>query len=406
MLRIEKILNYKNSFFLLQFILCLSLYFVAVNFVQPLKIPAILLSIVGTILIYLSYKEKIVIHHIAIFWCISILPFLVSTFYSIDKQMSLKFTLVYTATIILFILISISSDKVKLGALKVHYSFSVSIMILTLISWLIPPLFTILFYPLLSEKAQSAYVYFLNLNELSGISGQTGTNAFLLSVGLAFVIFKKKNLFNIFLIILFSLLIIMSAKRGIILANILAYLSVVLLFVRLTSKKVLISIMLFVLFTILGIFIFTRIGLININTFSSNRIQLYEIAIEIFSANFIFGTGINTFSNYLPNFNNNLGESLNAHNIYFQLLAETGLFGLITFLSVQILTFIYTVRIKKAISNQMEYKKVNYVLSVIYFQIFFFIYSLMGNTLYDYNFFMIYLLLIGSIINIKKTEMN
>jgi len=67
-----------------------------------------------------------------------------------------------------------------------------------------------------------------------------------------------------------------------------------------------------------------------------SRFELYEFAISLFKENYLVGNGINNFVTYTEQIGGigYLREVTHAHNIFMQLLAETGIFGLVVFLLV------------------------------------------------------------------------
>ena len=74
-----------------------------------------------------------------------------------------------------------------------------------------------------------------------------------------------------------------------------------------------------------------------------------------------------------------------AHNIYLQLLAETGVVGLITFLY---LFLSNTIKLSKMIFAQgidsiCEHENSKYIAALIYLLLFFMLYGFSGNPLYD-----------------------
>lgn len=370
----------------------LSLYYVAVEFVQPLKLITILLLIIFLMCYNLIYNNGLIyVKKIYKWWFFTIFIFLISLLYTINFVNSLKFILLFIGGILILVLIGNSSLAISEFTVKTHYYISVSILMFTIFSYFFPNLFEAFINPLLMEGSQGAFRYFLNNGTLSGISGQTGTNAFLLSVGLSILLFKKKNFKDIVLLLLFVFFIFMSGKRGIILANLIAYITVYFVINRFNYKKI-ISIIVILICLALSTWWLLSFNLIReLNEFSSGRIALYNQAINIFKENFLFGTGINTFSTNLIE-SIYFEEGLNAHNVYIQLLSEVGLIGLIIFCIAQISTFTYVYKLS---TEKTESK---YILSVLYFNVFFIIYSLLGNPLYDYSFFYIYLSLIAPLI--------
>lgn len=80
--------------------------------------------------------------------------------------------------------------------------------------------------------------------------------------------------------------------------------------------------------------ILSRINLDFLSNDSSNiyRRYLWKLAEQTFTENPILGTGVGTFGFSLPSHTKAAGYLVShAHNIYLQILAETGLFGFISF---------------------------------------------------------------------------
>lgn len=144
----------------------------------------------------------------------------------------------------------------------------------------------------------------------------------------------------------------------------------------------------------LGIYaIFPQIGA-TITRFVENiddktytfRTVFWDYAKKLFYKNKIIGIGFGTFPNYLESLNISSLPGFAAHNIYYQLLAETGIIGttlFILFFSYNLLrTFIYLHRHK-------NYKIIYFSLA---FQLWFVIYGFTGNPLYLAEEIYIYLL--------------
>ncbi len=133
------------------------------------------------------------------------------------------------------------------------------------------------------------------------------------------------------------------------------------------------------------------------------RSSYYAICLEMWESSPFFGNGWKSFTKTLYQsgvsdlarlyLQNNLNQ--NAHNVYLQLLAEEGLVGIILFLIAAISGLVISAKtaLAKNIENR-EYDSASKlaVLSVAV-QIFFLLYCLTGNPLYDATTFTIYLLL-------------
>lgn len=133
----------------------------------------------------------------------------------------------------------------------------------------------------------------------------------------------------------------------------------------------------------------------------SGRENFWNYAIEMFHQNPVFGKGFMSFNEYI--FNKGFryyGEKWNyqAHNVYIQLLGETGIIGFILML------LLILVMINKAIFFAKKESNFCNIL-LVYWTILFGIYSFTGNTLYYPCQMIILILNIIFISNIKKLGM-
>ena len=132
------------------------------------------------------------------------------------------------------------------------------------------------------------------------------------------------------------------------------------------------------------------------------RTELYDEALRLFKNHKLFGNG---WMSYFVETENTIGRvyeaqysRMMAHNIYLQLLAETGIIGLSTFLY---LFLCKVITISKRILNisidslcGQEYSK--YIACLLYLLIFFLLYGFSGNPLYDaYMYFIAFLCMAG-----------
>ena len=142
---------------------------------------------------------------------------------------------------------------------------------------------------------------------------------------------------------------------------------------------------------------------------SMTRFQMWELCIDKFKTSPIWGIGWAHFPQeyyknlYLPWYDDKY-KFLNAHNVYCQLLCEVGFVGFTLYLSIVLYGLISTVGVLKRYSEfetfvPMKYKRV-LILSVV-MQLFFSMYCLTGNGLYDYSFYF-YMISFSSGIAVKK----
>lgn len=120
------------------------------------------------------------------------------------------------------------------------------------------------------------------------------------------------------------------------------------------------------------------------NNILSNRQYLWMFAGECFNRHPIFGCGWGYFSHFINFSVDNVSVTqINAHNIYLQLLAETGIIGFICFLTPMIATLICSVRTLKKIKNiNCSYLLIPMHYSLCY-QVFFFVHGITDNAIYD-----------------------
>ncbi len=99
------------------------------------------------------------------------------------------------------------------------------------------------------------------------------------------------------------------------------------------------------------------------------------------------------------NFYKHNALGLDVHNVYLQLLAENGVIGF----CLMIFAFAYRLRIAYYCSKANFDADLVLCLGV---QIFFLLYSLTGNALYDVNFFYVYLIFSSYTLGIKNAKQN
>ena len=179
--------------------------------------------------------------------------------------------------------------------------------------------------------------------------------------------------------------IILTSKRGIFIATIIALMVTCILDKNISVKrvnkyKILGTIILVSLLLILGFYLATTNEyVINFlkrftgNNITTGRDVFYENAWKDFSSGNIFTCliGKGTASAYLIN-------KTGLHNVYLQILYDHGIIGLIIYLS------FFVINLKNALCNGYFYS--------ICMQIVFLVYCMSGNPLYDYFFFIPYLL--------------
>lgn len=392
----------KNILNIVLFIFIGTLYLVAVKQIQLLKIVIFPVIILTLLMIVISEKRIMRIDNIRILWLVTPVPIIMSIIYSSNITESFTFTLLYLLIIITFILLSLVNFDTK-QIIKMNLFYSVLLMLATLFSSILPTLFKSIFYPLLTEPAIRATKYFEIVGTNPGISGQTGTNAFLLLIGVGIIFFTGKfNVLKLLSILLFVYTLLLSGKRGLVLAFILSIVFVY-IFIYYNKKKAKKWFYLGAVFFI-GLIVliinyskiaqFLRLGEADI---TSGRTFIYDIAWQLFLEKPIFGWGINSFATNPANF-----FTIDVHNIYLQILVETGIIGFVLILTPILSTLIYTFKLRK---RYLIYpNKMRFIIISGYVQVLFIIYGIYGNPFYDYNFFLIYLLFILPLFQLKRKQ--
>lgn len=125
---------------------------------------------------------------------------------------------------------------------------------------------------------------------------------------------------------------------------------------------------------------------------SATRFSMWALALKNFKSSPIFGIGWGgykyQFNQYLfnPHVRAERYAYLNAHNVYLQLLAETGIIGFGLFITGAIIAFMKTVQLLKRPQIKENENLRAVVLFAMITQLFIFMYSFTGNCLYDIMF--------------------
>lgn len=131
---------------------------------------------------------------------------------------------------------------------------------------------------------------------------------------------------------------------------------------------------------------------------SNGRFKLYAIAWNFFKESPILGIGWREFSKEVVNFYNQDSVLRDAHNVFLQLLCETGIVGFSVFVSLFISAITQTIQlVVKSTKNMLclsDNTKMVLVFSLCY-QVFFLAYCITGNPLYDLETVYIYIISVG-----------
>lgn len=266
---------------------------------------------------------------------------------------------------------------------KIIVVFSLVHVFFTILSFLFPSFFMNYVVPLLPNQVGEQIHLFLIQNLYAGITTQTGRNSVYIAFGFVVLVgnFLSNRQFRSIrhwvLLIIFFFAILLTGKRGTLLAVVFSCFVVVAVYSRKSLKKIFGSLMVAaivvaILYSVFLIFVpstsvvLNRFISIDGTDITSGRLSLFSDAFEMFLQKPMFGWGFSYF--------NQIYE-ISTHNMYLQLLADTGIIGLLLF------TSIFAIGVSMSISiirktNETDKGKLERLYTSLAGQIFFLAYGL------------------------------
>lgn len=220
-----------------------------------------------------------------------------------------------------------------------------------------------------------------------------------LAVSSIFIMKRKKKWYDLLIMISFYAALLLTQKRGPLISVGIGVVVTFFVAKRESMSSKIKRIMAFVMSVLVITYIlyivfpelFGIIDRFSSDNVFSNRGYLWEFAIDMFKANPVMGKGWGTYSHSLNlNIDSVSVSNQHAHNIYIQLLAETGIVGLICFVIPMIYTLIKSIKMLQ-IMNEQNVDCSSMFMSVS-LQIFFMVYGITGNPLYDKQMILVYML--------------
>lgn len=404
-------------------ILSLGLFFYLENKIFP---DSLIIIITGLLLLFIkSNLSKNIGFTLNRFNIILIIFMIYSiiTNKGIDNVSTYKYLSYFAGAIYLLTTLIKDGDKC-IFAYKIFYYSSIIFTLITILSIVFSGIYIKLIKILYNDfRLNQIYMEIIN-NSSSGLLGQTGNNAFFISVGIIIVFSKimikilskeKVGLKNIILLVLLIMGLLITQKRGMFLYTcvtifiIYSYLIIykthngIINFLKFSIPLIVIVIILFNTFPIFNGILDKMSRLEKSDNIMNGREELYQYAIELYKAQPLFGWGINTYP-FLYDKISNLEILLGAHNVFLQLLAETGILGTFIFLIAILVNFIYVL---KGIINYSKHKNVySYLISSLGVQMIFVQYFISGNVIYDINMLYTYIIFLSLGISIIKRGGN
>ena len=256
-------------------------------------------------------------------------------------------------------------------------------------------------YPLLLPNNTIDILGALDRGMVSGFTYQTAINAQYLSVGIGAMILPillqqpvKRKWLTILIAVTEVFCLIMTSKRGHLLFTALSVFLIVFLnskkskrfvnVIRIVSIVFLVGLIIYYFVPAADAFFERVIGISAGDDISNGRFVRYEYAWKLFKENPITGIGWLQYRYSYVKYSD-------THNIYLQLLCETGIIGFSVFFVA------FTISLKQAIKKLLYFvekeknESARLLLSFsVFIQVLFLLYGLTGNGLYDYYIYYFY----------------
>ena len=290
-----------------------------------------------------------------------------------------------------------------------------------LINYVFPAVYRRFVIPLFSGSAQNSLVWQAGAGTyFPGFTSQVGYTSYFLCMAFGALFCFRKMIFKrwflpLAILILFGLL--LTGKRS---PTVFLLVSILFLYFSESRERErlirILQIFLITLVAFLVLFVlarFTNNPAIN-RIFESiqkiilsrdvedvGRDQLWTQAITYFNDNKLWGIGWTNYRNIF------ILRHTHVHNIYLQLLCETGILGFLIFIGFFITNLRLTLRkIKRSLPDSNEY---SWLMLSLFIQLFFLLYGITGNPLYDveetiFYFFAIGISYLPMLTDIKKNE--
>lgn len=280
------------------------------------------------------------------------------------------------------------------------------------VNFIMPSTFRTIFYPLYSTSAQQSLLEVEKISGTStyfaGFTSQVGYTSFFISLGIGAVFCFKNTIYKKswpFLMAIMFLGLLLTGKRSPTVFLMVSLLSIyffsgygkdqIIRIVKIIGIIVAVVILLGVAANVTkingviriykSVYEFLTTGLID----NSGRDQLYKQALQFFEENPIFGIGWSNFR-VMYSF-----RGTHVHCIYLQLLCETGLVGFgifVFFFAARLINTLSLVRKTRFTGNIQES---NWIKFSFFIQLYFLLYGITGNPLYDIEETIMYFFAIG-----------
>ncbi len=336
-------------------------------------------------------------------WTLFIVFLWISAMVSIYTTVSYKYLLVIGSSFLAKLIFeSVYGWHLKFSKLV---RFFVTIHVAAVIlSYFFPSFIKGIVEQLYTGEALDTYTMLFENNAFAGLTGQTGYAAFFTSIFLAFcvtdILSTKLSFWSIIKILSGVFALLLTVKRSFLVSN---FIAVVFVFYvqNKGNKKFLRNLLIFTIVGTLAYYIFSSLSLLEPLLLKTDRLlesgditngreYLWTETYKLWLEKPIFGHGINVLPEYY---------GLATHNSYLQILAESGIFGLVSMVAAMVISLTRSCSIYKEILKDtlLTPKEKSVFLATIYVQVIFIVYCFAGNPMHGINFLLLYLLFISCI---------
>ncbi len=390
-------------------VILLCIIFSGRNTLNDLKYVLIILLVALPFLkMLLAKNTKILFTNINKQWVIVLIYFCIGITYTYNLKSTILYLAIFAVGVI-FIFFKIDK-KVMSKIVNISLYISLIYAISNILSAIIPN-FIPRFFSFFVNVSESIYIELAG-NNFSGLAGEKAVSAFILNIGVGIVYSRilTNGKFSVKdLIMLFILLagIFLTGKRTLVA---IPFILLFIMYMASSEKNKVVKMLKIGSFILIGMVILIMIfpSLLHvierfISVGDNGREELWQNCIIMFKDSIWIGQGFGTFNEY----NKDLGYrqygevwTYEAHNIYFQLLGETGIIGITMVLIAFGISIITTIKLLRIEQYKKDKESKIFIYFSLYIQLLFIIYGITGNTFYYWHQLYTYFFAISIINNL------
>jgi O-antigen ligase len=405
----RKEVNISNTIILL-FVLYSEMWYTSFSILNTIFWHTIFLSGIILLLLLSEFyygKNTIVLSKKGLIWGM----FLMGIFFSIRQYAnSIREDIIVFLICFLFLILDIREIDNYDTAFKFIKVSSVFFALGTIFQFISPYLYDLWIFPMFNEIGRNEILNLVKYGAYPGFTSQTAYTAGILvnALGIYFCMGSRSRK-NIMPVVVILSALLLTGKRGHLIFMILSCIGVYYFSSRSEKKGLKIFKIILIFFLAGALFLLlvpyyregsslARIAGMFIDKekdITSGRLTLYIRAWEMFMQNPFYGIGWRQFQENSIGFLSRI-RTFNVHNVYLQLLCETGIIGTCLVIFPMGYTFICTIKDITYVANNKFFQLRNnsffYIKYSLFLQLFFLLYSFTGNPLTDKCFFTIYIL--------------